>query len=168
MPPRIARAQIVPTVLNLPLPGSMVPVSSAYMPVIVKGLTIHPDDPLKFDFIIDAGDSGFEDEELREESNKLIKYFLASLTVPEDEMWVNLSPEERNRIIPNAFGKTEMGRDLLAQDYILKQLTASLMYPEDELGDEFWERIKLKAMEQFGTAEIPINTFNKVWIVSVF
>ena len=30
-----------------------------------------------------------------------------------------------------------MGRDMLAQDYILKQLTASLIYPEKDLGKDF-------------------------------
>jgi len=48
---------------------------------------------------------------------------------------------------------------------MLKQLTASLMYPEDELGKKFWDRVYTKAMEQFGTIEIPVNTFNKIWIV---
>ena len=84
---------------------------------------------------------------------------------PSEDLWVNLSPYEKDRIIPNAFGQTEMGRDLLAQDYILKQLTASLMYPEDDLGKEFWERVHAKAYEQYGTTDIPMNTFNKVWIV---
>ena len=68
-----------------------------------------------------------EIRKLKEEADKLIKYFLASLTVPEDELWVNLSPYEEGRIISKKFGQTEMGRDLLAQDYILKQLTASMM-----------------------------------------
>ena len=80
-------------------------------------------------------------------------------------MWVNLSPYEKDRIIPRGFGTTEMGRDLLAQDYILKQLTASLMYPEKELGSAFWKKIYQKAYEQYGTTEIPMNTFSKVWIV---
>jgi len=44
---------------------------------------------------------------------------LASLAVPDDNQWVNLSPYERDRIIKFDFGKTEMGRDLLAQDYTL-------------------------------------------------
>jgi len=34
-----------------------------------------------------------------------------------------------------------MGRDMLAQDYILKQLTASLIYPEKNLGKAFWDEI---------------------------
>ena len=58
-----------------------------------------------------------------------------------------------------------MGRDLLAQDYLLKQLTASLMYPEKELGREFWQRVHKKVYELYGQREIPVNTFNKVWIV---
>jgi hypothetical protein len=46
---------------------------------------------------------------------KLIKYFLASLTIPEKDLWVNLSPYEKDRIIPQSFGLTEMGRDLLSR-----------------------------------------------------
>ena len=72
---------------------------------------------------------------------------------------------EQDRIIPEGLGVTEMGRDLLAQDYLLKQLTSSLMYPEDELGKSFWERVYKKAYERYGTTEIPMNTFNKIWIV---
>ncbi len=66
---------------------------------------------------------------------------MTSLTVPEGDLWVNLSPYEPDRIVPQALGQTEMGRDLLAQDYLLKQITASLMNPEGESGKKFWERI---------------------------
>lgn len=90
---------------------------------------------------------------------------MTTLTVPEKEMWVNLSPYEKNRIIANGLGDTQMGIDMLAQDYILKQLTASLMYPEDRIGNEFWKRVYSKAQEKYGTSEIPMNTFNKIWIV---
>jgi hypothetical protein len=99
------------------------------------------------------------------EANRLIKYFLAALTVPEKDLWVNLSPYEKDRITPDAFGQTEMGRDLLAQDYILKQITASLLYPEGEVGKEFWAKIYKAVQDQFGTTDIPVDTFNKVWIV---
>ena len=58
-----------------------------------------------------------------------------------------------------------MGRDLLAEDYMLKQITASLIYPEDEIGKKFWKRIYAEAQKKFGTTNIPVNTFNKVWIV---
>ncbi|MBI4309024.1 MAG: hypothetical protein HY591_01700 [Candidatus Omnitrophica bacterium] len=97
---------------------------------------------------------------------KLIKYFLAALTIKEDDLWVNLSPYEKNRMISEEFGKTELGRDMLAQDYILKQLTASLIYPEKELGKKFWDNVYAKAQQMFGTSQVPVNTFNKVWIVA--
>ena len=58
-----------------------------------------------------------------------------------------------------------MGRDLLAEDYILKQITASLIDPEDETGGKFWKRIYAQAARKYGTTNIPVNTFNKVWIV---
>ena len=152
-------------VLNLPTPGVMVSASAGFAPAIIKGITIHPDNPLQFDFIIDTGDSKIKGEELRIESKKLIKYFLASLTVPEEDLWVNLSPYEKDRIISEGLGLTEMGRDMLAQDYLLKQLTASMIYPEDNLGKKFWERVYAKAQTIHGTTDIPVNTFNKVWIV---
>jgi len=153
------------SVLNLPIPGTLVQPSPAFFPPVLKGLKVYPQEPFKFDFVVDAGEAKIQGEDLKAESEKLIKYFLASLTIPEKDMWVNLSPYEEGRIIPEGFGVTEMGRDLLAEDYILKQLTASLVYPEDELGKTFWDRVRLKVKEQYGNADIPASTFNKVWIV---
>src|SRR5262249_5503482 len=91
--------------------------------------------------------------------------FLAALTTPQEQMWVNLSPYEKGRIIPNTFGSTEMGRDMLAQDYILKQLSASLLSPQKALGKDFWDRFQKKARAQFSSSDIPMNVFNKIWIV---
>lgn len=166
VPPTPVLAQFSPqTVLNLPIPGTMLNVTSSFQPALIKGIMTHPDNPLEFDFIVVQGDNQLSGEVFNEEARNMIKYFLAALTTPEDEMWVNLSPYEGNRIIPAGLGTTEMGRDLLAQDYILKQLTASLMYPEDKLGGEFWKRVHKKALALYGTTEIPMNTFNKIWIV---
>ncbi|MBF0486114.1 MAG: methyltransferase domain-containing protein [Candidatus Omnitrophica bacterium] len=147
----------------LPEPGTRIALSQSFNPPILKGLKVYADNPLKFDFIMDAG----EDAVSSQAASRLIKYFLASLTVPEKDLWVNLSPYEKNRIIPDAFGQTEMGRDLLAQDYILKQITASALYPEGALGEEFWKKVYAKAHEKYGIAgaDIPVDTFNKVWIV---
>ena len=148
----------------LPAPGTMVDLSPAFEPVLMKGLKVHPENPFLFDFILDVGDGS--KPSLREESARLIKYFLASLTIPEKDLWVNLSPYEKNRMIADNLGQTEMGRDMLAQDYILKQLTASLIYPEKHLGKIFWDEVYAKARQMYGTIQIPVNTFNKVWIVA--
>ncbi len=160
-PPSVAQAQ---SVLGLPTPGTMVTPTASFIPAVMKGIKIFPDNPLRFDFIIDTGHTKFQDAKFEAEASKLIKYFLASLTIPEDELWVNLSPYEKDRIIPDKFGTTGMGRDLLGQDYVLKQLTASLIYPEDDLGKEFWGRVYAKANALYGTTDIPVNTFNKVWV----
>ncbi|MBL8012802.1 MAG: hypothetical protein JNN05_03035 [Candidatus Omnitrophica bacterium] len=156
------------SVSGLPLPGAMVNTSPAYVPILIKGLKIHPDNPLLFDFIIDSGHSKLDrqSKEFKDEAEKLIKYFLAALTFKDEELWVNLSPYEKDRIIPDALAKTELGRDMLAQDYILKQLTASLVYPEKQLGKTFWDKIYAKAKEKFGTTDVPVDSFNKVWIVA--
>jgi len=148
---------------KLPVPGVMVRLSQPFDPPMLKGIKVHPDNPFRFDFILDTGDGS--KPSLQQESTKLIKYFLAGLTIPEKDLWVNLSPYEKDRIIPNSFGLTEMGRDLLAEDYMLKQITASLIYPQDKVGKRFWERVYEEAEKKFGTTNIPVNTFNKVWIV---
>ncbi|MCA9395220.1 MAG: hypothetical protein KC900_13555 [Candidatus Omnitrophica bacterium] len=153
------------TVLNLPRPGAMVHPTPQFRPAIIRGVTIHPNNPLLMDFIVDQGDSALDGAVMKDTSATLVKYFLAALTTPEDQMWVNLSPYERDRIVPPLFGETEMGRDLLAQDYLLKQLTSSLMYPGTALGGQFWEEVFASARQEYGTTEIPLDTFHKVWIV---
>lgn len=149
----------------LPTPGVQVPLSPASQPLILKAVKVNPQNPFQFEFIVDQGNLKLQDDELKIESQKLIRYFLASLATPENDMWVNLSPAEKDRIIPSSFGVTEMGRDLLAQDYLLKQITATLMYPEGDVGKKFWDRVHKKAYEKFGVSDIPTNTFNKVWVV---
>jgi len=162
----IPTAQAASGELLLPAVGSMVNLSPAYEPPLIKGLRVHQDNPFLFDFILDAGHSGLSGASLKKESDRLIKYFFACLTIPEKDIWVNLSPYEKERIIPQALGQTALGRDLLSQDYILKQLTAPLIYPEKNLGKEFWNRVYAKARQMYGTTQIPVNTFNKVWILA--
>ncbi|MBF0490400.1 MAG: DEAD/DEAH box helicase family protein [Candidatus Omnitrophica bacterium] len=149
----------------MPAPGTMVGLSQTMQPAMLTGVKVYANEPFRFDFILDKGDSQSNNLQLKDESTKLIKYFLTSLTIPEKDLWVNLSPYEKDRIVPETFGVTEMGRDLLAEDYMLKQVTASLIYPEDEVGKKFWNRVYEEASKKYGTTNIPVNTFNKVWIV---
>jgi len=139
--------------LQLPKPGVMVHLSPPLNPPVLKGIKVNPNNPFQFEFILDKGDSVETTgrSSLQDESTRLIKYFLASLTIPEKDLWVNLSPYEKDRVVPQSFGITEMGRDLLAQDYLLKQVTASLIYPEDQVGKKFWKKIyeeAARSMEQ--------------------
>jgi hypothetical protein len=153
--PGAARAQ------GLALPQAGI----AFTPALMSGLRIDARDPFKFNFLLDPGGAKMDEAQSRAEYDRLIKYFLAALTTPNTDMWVNLSPYEGERMIADNFSKTEMGRDLLEQDYLLKQMTAALMYPENEGGREFWRKVYEKAYAQFKTTDVAVDTFNKVWIV---
>lgn len=151
----------------LPAVGEMVPLTPSFTAPTVRGFQLHKDNPFTFDFILDTGDSDFESnsEDVKAIGKRLAGYFLAALTIPEGDMWVNLSPYEKNKIIPMEFGDTEMGKELLAQDYVLKQVAASLMYPEGPTGKEFWHKIYNEAASRLGTNNVPVDTLNKVWVV---
>ncbi len=156
-----ARASMV----LLPEPGAMLPPSSSFEASRLRAVTIDVKDPLRFEFLIDRGTQELAADRKNGEYAQLVKYFLAALTIPDTDQWVNLSPYEGDRLISEQFGQTEMGRDLLAQDYLLKQLTASLMHPDSVTGKKFWAALYEKAHKAFGTTDIPLETFNKVWII---
>lgn len=136
-----------------------------FNPILLKGLKIDPDNPFSFEFILDRGHSDLRADDLIPESDKLIRYFMAALTIPESDIWVNLSPFEPDRIAPKVLRATDMGRDLLAQDYVLKRLSASLLHPDSDWGRKFWDQVYKQAYSQFGTTQIPVDAFNKIWIV---
>ena len=82
--------------LKLLAPGVMVHLSPEFNPPVLKGVTVDPKNPFHFDFILDKGDSsvipakaGIQyQEQLKQESAKLIKYFLSSITTSEKDLWV--------------------------------------------------------------------------------
>ena len=69
--PSAAQAQSIAG-LNLPVPGAMVGPSQAFVPVLLKGMTVHPDNPLQFDFIIDSGNTNFKEDRIKTESERLV------------------------------------------------------------------------------------------------
>lgn len=150
---------------SMPAPTEILHVGVEKDLTILQGIKIYPNEPLKFDFIINEGDSDLTPQQLKTEVDRLIRYFLAALTIPEEDLWVNLSPYESERIIPEELGKTDLGRDMLAEDYVLKQLSSSLTYPEIDLGNKFWKKINSTVNKQYGNINIPIENFNKIWIV---
>ena len=144
----------------LPAPGTMVGASTVFSPVALKGLQFDAQDPFKLSFILDEGDTALTDSQLKEQTTILVRYFLAALTTPGKDMWVNLSPYEKDRVVPDSFAATDLGNDMLGQDYILKQLSASLTHPDTDLGKKYWNNIQSTG----GSRTAPTNAFNKVWI----
>jgi len=156
-------------------PGlNLLPVSQPISHAVLKGVKVNPDNLFDLEFIIDTNN----DQDInKEEAQTLVNYFFAGLTLPEKDLWVNLSPYEQNRIIPDTTATTELGEGLLKEDYLLKQLAASLTYPETELGKKYWDELNgaVPAGRQVGSRSprpllgrgnpAPTNNFSKVWIV---
>ena len=157
--PAMAQVALAPQAAGIPLQGEV------FTPAHLRGMVIDPQKPFEFDFLVHKGDASLSDIEKKAQYADLVKYFLAALTVPDNDQWVNLSPFEQERIIPDSFGLNEMGRQFLEQDYLLKQLSASLTHPDTALGAQFWSKVYARAREKFGTVEIEPDAFNKVWIV---
>lgn len=153
------------TTMHLPQPGQMIGLSEKFSPIVLQGVTIHPEDPLLFDFIVNHQGASVSVEELNQEAMKLVKYFLTGLSIKEDQLWVNLSPKEQDRIMDEALSHTDLGKELLIQDYILKQVMSTLLYPEKDLGRQFWKEVYAQVYQKFGHTNIEIDTFNKVWIM---
>lgn len=137
--------------------------SRPYSPRLLKGVFVPLDRASDFDFISDGGDEGSDDYDPQEMEN-LISYFLSALAVSEDNLWVNLSAYESNRMIPPVLEGTQLGRDLLEQDCVLKQLTASLVHPDTDIGRSYWREVFRRAHALFGSAKPPLKTFQKVWL----
>ena len=60
---------------RLPVPGVMVHLSPPLDPPMLKGIKVHPDNPFRFDFILDKGDSELSNDQLKDESIKVDQIF---------------------------------------------------------------------------------------------
>lgn len=134
----------------------------------LKGVRSNPLQPFKMDFIFDrnmnadhVADIGNSPDALRQ-----IRYFLSALVIPAGDIWINLSPYEKDRVAAPDLARTAMGQDLMVSDYLLKQVTAELLHPDNIQGKEFWSGVYASLYKEFGTTDIPLDAFNKVWITS--
>jgi len=137
---------------------NLLPVSQPISHASLKGIKVNPDNPFDLEFVIDTNNDKTIN---KEEAQTLVNYFFAGLTLPEKDLWVNLSPYEENRIIPDTTVTTQLGEGLLSQDYLLKQLAASLTYPETEIGKKYWDSINSVGANNHSPVH---HNFNKVWI----
>ena len=136
---------------GLPLPGNLVGMSVSSAPALLKGIKVDRNDPFFLEFLFDSPKAVSA-----EEFSRMVEYFLACLTMPEENLYVNLSPYEPERVCADSLALTDLGKDMLEQDYLLKQLSASLTYPETEIGKKYWNTVNNHSS--------PANDFNKVWI----
>ncbi|MEW5758614.1 MAG: hypothetical protein AB1755_03975 [Candidatus Omnitrophota bacterium] len=103
-----------------------------------------------------------------------INYFLTALTIDDSEFWVNLNPNQPNRLTGTNLSYTDMGKHLLLLDLKLKKDTAFSLFPGLSTGaTTYWERVfaKAKQLSNRRTGELKnrrtlsIPTTFRVWIV---
>ena len=132
----------------------------------LRGVRYDPTNPFDLDFIISQGD---EASVSTQDRCRIVRYFLTALTVPEDKLWVNLSPYEQDRIIDDSLVGTEMGEVLLEQDYFLKQLASSLTHPDTPLGRAYWDAVPSRAqasskLHSQAHRQVEIVDLSRIWI----
>jgi hypothetical protein len=149
-----------------PDPERMVLPTRSYVPVLLKGMWIDPDEPAKnFSWTVDSGSRNLEGVALERETNKLTDFFLTSLAVPDADMFVNLAPDENARLLPEVLTGTASGTCLLEFDYRLKCLSASLLHPDLDSGRDYWREVRRRCAAEGLGADAPLSSFQRVWIV---
>ena len=147
---RIKETSAVIDGVVLPPPMRLLFLSKNKEQPLFKGIRVNPQDPFDIEFVLDA----FDEKDVSDEVvQRLVRYFLAGLAVPADKLWVNLSPFESERIIPDELVGTDIANTLLTEDYFLKQISSSLTHPDTKTGKSYWQQINSRA------------SFNKIWIV---
>lgn len=128
----------------------------------LRGVNYNSDNPAKIKFFFDLKAQSKLSLKDRE---RMLRYFFAFLAMPDDKLWVNLSPYEKDRILPQELSKLDIGKDMLIEDYLLKQLTSALTDPKTTHGRNFWQKVEKIAFSIAKTKNVPIETFYKVWVV---
>lgn len=83
--------------------------------------------------------------------------FLTWLALTPDKFWVNLNPDEPDRVMDRKFGQTDAGRVLLVADLEMKHDYAKAMDPRVAPGKQYWDAMR--------AANIPCGTVVRNWIV---
>lgn len=132
------------------------------MPPLVAGMAFQEGNWLQpgFKMVYAEQDGAPSKDELQRLQVRLGRYLNTFLVVAPQHHHVSLSPLAEHAGLPAPLARTELGRDLLLQDVVLKYYTACLLYPGSHLGAEFWRRL-----EQIAPAEAELDACMRVWIV---
>lgn len=104
--------------------------------------------------------------DVKRATQKSIEYFFIGLIMPDDRFWVNLNPNEPNRIVDFTLGNTDIGKVMLIADFRLKEDMCSLTNPRtSEIGKIFWERLYKQAEKIIPGYNMNIPTMTRLWIV---
>ncbi|MQA95015.1 MAG: hypothetical protein GEV11_10335 [Streptosporangiales bacterium] len=80
--------------------------------------------------------------------------FFVWLSMPRSSFWVNLNPDQPDRVVDPKIGRTDVGRVLLESDLRLKKSVGELIHPDTKTGKKFWDHIAGKCFS-FRTWIVP-------------
>jgi MoxR-like ATPase len=147
------RVRAAQAVVSLPQPNQLLSLSTKGDGPSLKGVTFDPAQSDVLTFLVDRGSLPLSDPQRAAANARLVRYFLAGLVTPAERLWVNLSPYEPDAVIEDEHRATELGQDMLKEDYLLKMLASSLTHPDTASGKEYWTDDGAKSASE-----------NKVWI----
>jgi hypothetical protein len=133
-------------------------------------IQVNPEENVNFQFGVDTVGPECDGRPMSDADKKAIQgrffeYFFTALSMKNEDAWVNLGPDDRNRMLPEYLSGTSMGRIMLDSDYNLKRLSSSLIHPDCETGKRFWKKVFSAAQDKFSTTEMPYDVFTRVWMV---
>ncbi|WP_307674481.1 nucleic acid/nucleotide deaminase domain-containing protein [Streptomyces sp. V4I2] len=109
---------------------------------------------LQYSFQAPASTTGGTSPDLGVDAARLTSdAFFTWLALDPSTYWVNLNPNEPDRIVDSRLGRTDVGRVMLQADLRLKKDTSRILHPDTASGREFWDGL-------LGTC-----TRTRVWIV---
>jgi hypothetical protein len=104
----------------------------------IQGLSIDDSRHTQVTFHIDQHPNTPLDEQ---QMQSIVNGWLTQLSVAEDAVWVNLAPDEPDRIMPSDLKSTQLGYRLLEMDIALKQALAKYLSPDHPLGEQYWQAL---------------------------
>jgi hypothetical protein len=112
-------------------------------PPLVGGVAFPLANPLAlgFSLLTDAAHPIPTAAEQQELQGRLGRYLNTFLVLGGEHVNVTLTPTDDYCGLPPLLRHTELGRDLLAQDVVLKHYTAAQLHPSTERGKSFWDRV---------------------------
>ncbi|MFJ9413711.1 hypothetical protein ACIRPT_06025 [Streptomyces sp. NPDC101227] len=111
--------------------------------VELRYLSTYPGDRLGFTYGFTAQRGAGKNpaaglQSLRETSDS----FYVWLALDPSRLWVNLNPNEPDRIVDKQLGRTDAGKILLEADLRLKTISAKLLYRDTTVADEYWKMLR--------------------------
>lgn len=112
-------------------------------PPLVGGIAFPMNNPMQigFSLLTDASLGMPTPEEQTELQVRLGRYLNTYLVLTGDQVNVNLTPIDDYCGLPELLRHTELGRDMLSQDLVLKHYTACQLHPLTVHGKAFWDEI---------------------------